>query len=91
MESQVYFPQVGCSVHPDIKGKDFHTIKKGDNAFVSIDGNGNEVSIPLAYPIKDGKEMDDKKQQYMMFIEEASYVTKNIAFALQSKQSKPIF
>lgn len=61
METLIYFPTEDCSVHPDIKGKDFHTIQNGDIAFISNDANG--TSIPLIFPIsKDGKELDAKKQ-----------------------------
>ena len=65
--------QVSAMIHPELEGQDFHYFDKDIKCFITP--TGEEITITLNQP------------SFPMFIGEASYYEKNIAFFLTSKKS----
>jgi len=90
----IYFPTVNSCVHPRLVGQDFTHICDGDIAFISTDGLKTEGIF--RYPADDmGRDVPspiaERKELFVVFVNEASYVAKNIAFAVYSKHKKTLY
>ena len=79
-----------CCVHPDLVGQDFSRIKVGDAAFITTDGTktGLEFTYPLDPKTKEPVPDDAQKELYVVFVNEASYAERGIAFAVYSMEKK---
>lgn len=65
-----YPKKEGFYIHPDIEGGDFKALKTGDPIFI----NTNRETLKFDYPGYD--------KVYPMFINEAAYLEKNVAFEI---------
>lgn len=86
-----YPAEPGYAIHPDLEVENFRLISNGDPAFISTDGKG--TVLPFVHPSApaDGSTSPAPLSDlYTMFVNEASYRERNIAFAVYEKKSKPV-
>ena len=88
-----YPAQQGFAIHPDLEDdcQNFRLIRHGDPAFISTDGKG--TVLPFVHPSapSDGSpSAAPLSDLYTMFVNEASYRERNIAFAVYEKKLKPV-
>jgi len=88
-----YPAQQGFAIHPDLEEdcQNFRLIRHGDPAFISTDGQGKV--LPFVHPSApaDGSASTAPRSDlYTMFVNEASYRERNIAFAVYEKKLKPV-
>ena len=102
METYIHFPLRNCCLHPNLLNKDFSIIKPGDDCFITTDCT--KTKIPFIYHIelnKDSKDsnsnnskeipIEEQKELYVVFVNEAAYAKRNIAFAVYTKHQKTVF
>lgn len=76
-------------IHPELQGRDFEPIHRGDPAFLALDG---ETAIPWVpkrtheqASVPRGAEEEEEDQLYPFFINEAAYYEKGTAFMLANR------
>jgi len=82
--------EISGMIHPRLQGKDFTPIRRGEAAFLSVDG---ETTIPFTpkRPLPDESEDElEEEQLYPFFINEAAYYEKKIAFSLARRFARPV-
>ena len=91
----VEYPESGFCIHPDLDVENFRLIKHGDPAFISADGKGTILSFVHPNAPKEGSPSTTSPPApitalYTLFVNEASYRERNIAFALYEEKQKPV-
>jgi hypothetical protein len=80
-------------VHPDLEGPNWKEIREGDAAFIATDGS--KAVVPLTIP-KGGDAVAGKEGGttvapfYTLFVNEAAYQERDVAFALYEKKTKVV-
>ena len=74
-------------IHPSIEGPNWKIVSEGDPIFISVDGNLKVT--PFVHPKPDQE--NGSVDLYTMFVNEAAYQEKNVAFALYEKLKKPVY
>ena len=73
--------EIAGVIHPELQGKDFSPLSRGDTAFLSVDG---QTAIPYN-PKRPLEGEPDEEQLYPFFINEAAYYEKGTAFMLANR------
>jgi len=86
----IEYPESGLCVHPSLEGPNWKEIKEGDAAFISLDGTKRVVSLSLPPPPAQttGPPPGPPGSLFTLFVNEAAYQERNVAFALYEKKSK---
>jgi len=79
--------EIAGIIHPHLQGKDFQPLKRGDPAFLSVDG---QTSIPFTPKRSLEVEPEEEEQLYPFFINEAAYYEKKVAFMLARRFDRPV-
>ena len=73
-------------IHPQLQGKDFAPLARGDPAFLSVDGE-----TPILFTPKRSLDAEPEEEQlYPFFINEAAYYEKKTAFMLARRFDRPV-
>jgi len=78
-------------IHPLMESRNWEALEEGEPVFIAIDGSN--TTTPFQYPTLPYNPFsgDSKPQLYPVFISEAAYYEKKIAFSLYKKISKPVY